>query len=91
MVAGKDWKDFQSCFVIGYSMIVEPIKIIFPHNFSLPLPVKMLPVTGKFKCFKLDHFTIFYLKLARKSVIFTPKLQVFFNPSNVLTFKKTAI
>jgi hypothetical protein len=49
-------------------------------------------VTGKFKGFKLDHFTIFYLKLARKSVIFTPNLQVFFNPSNVLTnFFKTAI
>jgi hypothetical protein len=30
------------------------------------------------KSFKLDHFTRFYLKLAGK--------QVFFNPSNVLTY-----
>jgi hypothetical protein len=40
------------------------------HNlrfFSLPLPVKMLPVTGKFKGFRLDLFTRFYLKLAGKT------------------------
>jgi hypothetical protein len=37
----------------------------------------MLPVTGKFKGFKLDHFTRFYLKLAGKTAVFTPKLQGF--------------
>jgi hypothetical protein len=37
----------------------------------------MLPVTGKLKGFKLDHFTRFYLKLARKTPVFTPKLQGF--------------
>jgi hypothetical protein len=45
----------------------------------------MLPVTGKFKGFELDHFKRFYLKLAGKTAVFTPKLQIFFNPSNVLT------
>jgi hypothetical protein len=45
--------------------------------FSLPLPVKFLPVTSKLKGFKLYHFTRFYLKLARKTPVFTPKLQGF--------------
>jgi hypothetical protein len=45
----------------------------------------MLPVAGKLKGFKLDHFTRFYLKLARKTPVFTPILQWFFYPSNVLT------
>jgi hypothetical protein len=49
------------------------------------LPVKMLPVTGKFKGLKLDHFTRFYLKLAGKTAFFSPKLQGFFYPSIVLT------
>jgi hypothetical protein len=31
----------------------------------------MVPVTGKFKGFKLDHFTGFYLKLAGKTAVFT--------------------
>jgi hypothetical protein len=35
--------------------------------FTVALPVKMLPVTGKFKGFKLDHLTRFYLKLAGKT------------------------
>jgi hypothetical protein len=45
----------------------------------------MLPVTGKFRGFKLDHFTRFYLKLAVKKAVFSPKLHVFLNQSNVLT------
>jgi hypothetical protein len=49
----------------------------FSVLFSLPLPVKILPVTGKYKGFKLDHFTRFYLKLAGKMPVFTPKLQGF--------------
>jgi hypothetical protein len=36
----------------------------------------MLPVTGKFKGFKLAPFTSFYLKLAGKTAVFSPKLQV---------------
>jgi hypothetical protein len=42
---------------------------------SLPLPVKIIPVNGKFNGFKLDHLTKFYGKTA----VFTPKLQGFFN------------
>jgi hypothetical protein len=38
----------------------------------------MLPVAGKLKGFKFDHFTRFYLKLARKTPVFTPKVQGFF-------------
>jgi hypothetical protein len=38
----------------------------------------MLLVTDKFKGFKLDHFTRFYLKLAAKTAVFTPKLQFIF-------------
>jgi hypothetical protein len=38
----------------------------------------MLPVTGKFRGFKLDHFTRFYLKLAGKTAVFSPKLHGFF-------------
>jgi hypothetical protein len=44
--------------------------------FTVALPVKMLPVTGKFKGFKLDPFASFYLKLAMKTAVFSPKLQV---------------
>jgi hypothetical protein len=38
---------------------------------SLPLPVKIIPVNGKFNGFKLDHLTKFYGKTA----VFTLKLQ----------------
>jgi hypothetical protein len=38
----------------------------------------MLPVTSKFRGFKLDHFTRFYLKLAGKTAVFSPKLHGFF-------------
>jgi hypothetical protein len=39
------------------------LRLVNPKcDFFLSLPVKMLPVTGKFKGFKLDHFTRFYLK-----------------------------
>jgi hypothetical protein len=44
----------------------------FTGFFSLPLPVKMLPVTGKFQGFKIDPFTSFYLKLAGKTAVFGP-------------------
>jgi hypothetical protein len=43
----------------------------------------MLPVTGKFRGIKLDHFTRFYLKLAGKTAVFSPCF--FKNQSNVLT------
>jgi hypothetical protein len=49
----------------------------------------MFPVTGKFKGLKLDDFTRFYLKLAGKTAVFTPKLQGFIYPSNLAL--KTAI
>jgi hypothetical protein len=46
----------------------------------------MLPVTGKFKGFKIDHFTRFYMKKAAKTAVFTPKLQfIFLIRQNVLT------
>jgi hypothetical protein len=47
----------------------------FSVLFSLPLPVKMLPVFGKFKGLKIDSFTSFYLKLAGKTAVFSPLLQ----------------
>jgi hypothetical protein len=48
----------------------------------------MFPVTGKFKGFKLKlyPFASFYLKLAGKTAVFSPKFQVltdFFKSSNL--------
>jgi hypothetical protein len=40
-------------------------------------------VTGKFRGFKLDHFTRFYLKLAGKTAVFSPKLHGFFKISQM--------
>jgi hypothetical protein len=48
---------------VDYRLIITGKLAIF----SLPLPVKILPVTDKFKGLKLDLFTIFYLKLAGKT------------------------
>jgi hypothetical protein len=49
----------------------------FPWHISLKS--LFVPCYGTFK---LDHFTRFYLKLAGKRPVFTPKLQIFFNLSN---------